>query len=222
MNYISHFRLDRHREDYIAFGTLFPDLARGPLPHLRLFGIVPGLAHSGPVEESMKHGMLRHFEVDKKFHSSSFMLNYSSLLKERFMSSEAGKSGARMFFVSHILTEMLLDRVLLVHEPALGTEFYDLLARIDTEVITGLFRSHPEYQPERFTEFFHRFRDSRYLFSYLETEGLFYALNRICKNIGTPGFAAEHFSAFKEITTQAEKMMAGEYLKLFEELSSPG
>ncbi len=220
MNFISHYKIDQERETNFCLGTVLPDLMRVPLPKLKLFGASKNMITNSKEEELLLKGMRKHFEVDKYFHNSEFMKIHTSTLKRDFLKNSLEKNGIKLFFVTHILCEMLLDRVLLLNEPNLGNNFYAMLESSKPSDVSRLLNKNSMYDAKKFTQFFEQFRSARYLFSYLEIEGLFYALNRICKGVGTQSFGPEDFDAFKSSVEETETQMRIEYNALFDEIKN--
>lgn len=219
MNSISHFFLDRHHpSDYFKFGTVLPDLLRISSSKLRLNSISVNPPVENPLAENVRRGIIRHINTDKHFHNSDFFHKHSSRLKLEFLSNNLNRPGIRLSFISHILIEMILDRLLLIMEPEIGKEFYSDLSKVNEDVLHFLFQGNPNYSHPDFCFHFKRFQESRYLLSYIENKNLFYAVNRVCKNIGTPSFEGADYKIFELAIGETEHKMKSDFINFFETL----
>ena len=133
MNFISHFYLDRNLDDSLFFvGVSTPDLVSVFDRTIRLKeGRMPLIMENEATkgEISFYNGVIRHFEVDKLFHTSDFFYSETEKIKN-LLQEEFGKDHVpRAFFVAHVLFELILDRILIHHNNTLLPTFYDHLSR---------------------------------------------------------------------------------------------
>ena len=129
------------------------------------------------------------------------------LLKEK----EFEKKGLRLFFLSHILTEIILDRLILLNESDTALNFYLDLEKTEMTLLNELLKNNVGYDHSRFTEHFERFLKYRFLLSYSETKGIFYAINRISERTGLLPFSDNDFHLFEEVILKAQEKMETEY-----------
>lgn len=185
------------------------------MPALKLFPLLSSLPSNSPETDFFIQGVKSHFETDRRFHQSDFFKKQSEFLKQQFIHRSVSSPGFRLFFVSHILSEMLLDRVLLLESREHGEAFYNTLAQVDMDNLHSCFQHIPSYQKKNMMEFLNRFTTSRYLFTYTEDEALLFALNRVCKSAGTGSLESKHLPDFRQIISIAEKEMQKEYIDFF-------
>ncbi len=204
MNFIAHYYLDRdHPSPYFQLGTFFPDLLRFSHPSIKAHKIdSAGGVHS----KALHKGIRKHLATDKHFHQSTFFIEKSKHLQELLVKQRFREKGIRVSFIAHIATEILFDRILLLDQPAIGPAFYANLHSIEHEHVHQLLDPQPAFQATKFDEHFVRFRTNQWLLSYVETERVFFALNKVCERIGTPGFAKEDFSAFEDCLLSTESI----------------
>ncbi len=128
MNFVSHFYLDRDVcSSMYMLGVGTPDLLSSFKEGIRLRqSRLPLILESDVSEDQIQfyNGVIRHFEVDRLFHSSEFFLretrHISALLKSEFSELEI----ERVFFVAHITLELLMDRILILDNEEMLKEYY--------------------------------------------------------------------------------------------------
>jgi hypothetical protein len=215
MNYISHYFLDAMPgTPYYNFGLSLPDMmgtaARGwkPAP-------VHVSAESGEQGE-IAAGVLAHLEADRIFHNAGFFKAGCSDIRVLFEQEGLAIPGIRMFFLVHIFLEMMLDRIIVRNRPEVAQAFYDDIARIDEKFAMDFIAADGTNAVERFPLFFSRFREHKYLLSYIQDESLFFATNRILNRTGQPAFPDERMADFARVANRAEEMFTPMAFPFFE------
>ena len=209
MNYLSHFLVD-HKKDNpnYNFGLALPDLVniskRGWRAESKAFPVA-----NKNVNEIWE-GYQQHFTADAQFHNSDFFEKHSKRLRKEFEERGLNQPGIRLFFVGHVLLEMLLDRHIVKTRRNIADLFYEQLDLVIDSDIESFFEAAGDKIPDRFLEFFGKFKNSKYLFTYAENEGMFYALNRLLRRTRQPEFEAQHEAAFNELIHREEIGIAGE------------
>jgi len=189
MNFISHFFLDRERvkESLFFVGISTPDLVSVFDRNIRLranrMPVLPD-PKADRAGHSFYRGVLRHFEGDKVFHSSTFFQQETHRICRLMEATIPAEQLERTFFVAHILFELVLDKVLIQEDGSLLPDFYETIAQQEgtdlirlTEWVAG--RPLPGY-----ADFLERFMTRRYLYRYTDWEYVIYILRRIMLGVG--------------------------------------
>jgi len=209
MNYLTHYLID-HKEGNpnYNFGLALPDLINVSKRGWR------AESHSFPVANKnvneIWEGYQQHFAADAKFHNSELFEKHSKRLRKEFDQQGLNQQGIRLFFVGHVLLEMLLDRHIVKTRRDMADQFYEQLNLVNDSDIESFFEAAGDKIPDTFLEFFGKFKNSRYLYSYAENHGMFYALNRLLRRTGQPEFEPEREAAFNELIKREEIGMADE------------
>lgn len=189
---------------YVA-GTALPDLLPLAADRVRFR---PGQFDAGTeFEAALGAGISVHLATDAAFHkSAAFTLaqaEVSGLL------AEAAFEGMRVrrFFVAHVLTELVLDAVLLRADLSLADRFYGAFAAADfeaarrwTEAVTGRSLPHLPHVLARFAQ-------SQYLRHYAEDDGVAMGLSNLCRRAGQDTFEGENFLRLTRVVTQSAGRM---------------
>ncbi|MEO1451190.1 MAG: hypothetical protein AAFV07_16790, partial [Bacteroidota bacterium] len=128
MNFIAHYFLDRNLDDSLFFaGVSTPDLVSIFDRNIRLKAKrMPLIMENEATQEELSfyNGVMRHFEVDRIFHTSEFFKSEVKLLCDAFTYHLGEKVVKRDYFVAHILFELTLDKVLIQQNAFLIDDFY--------------------------------------------------------------------------------------------------
>jgi len=128
MNFLSHFYLDQHVDDslYIV-GIATPDLLSIFDSNVRLKERklpIPMENSATPEQLSIYNGALRHFHVDRIFHSSDFFHKETQLISRLLKAEFKDPPIHRGFFIGHILLELVMDRILVQKDINLVHRYY--------------------------------------------------------------------------------------------------
>lgn len=175
MNFFGHYFLDHKINNPIHnFGLLTPDLLRNFTPS----EYDKKLIHKKLLNKDWENGIQLHFQRDKNFHTSIFFdLVYNAcheFTKSKFQEAQI----PRFWFALHVLIEMVLDKVLIQQDENKLDQFYEQLTICIPE-IPDLLKQVNHSNTKLFLDKYQRFLDSKYLYKYLESEGIAYGLNRI-------------------------------------------
>jgi hypothetical protein len=137
------------------------------------------------IEARLDEGVRAHHADDHRFHTlARFEQITDELVKEvRALSSDPR---FRASTVGHVLTEMLLDSALLEQDPQRGERYYAALERIDVALMAAFARARTGRSLEHVPVLLERFRRARFLFDYLEDDGVRYAMNGVMRRTGLP------------------------------------
>lgn len=178
VNYLSHFYFDRVEDNkYYNLGLILPDLARSHISKLR---INPYRNIEFTTEEigSINRGCNRHFESDRKFHNWNVFVTLSQEATDA-MRESGDKELDRDFFLSHIMIEMMLDKILLRQDPELANDFYKMINSIEMDWILKYLRYSGLQDDELFKGNHRRFMKVAFLKNYTSTENVIDMLEQV-------------------------------------------
>lgn len=212
LNYFSHYYFDHREEELHNFGLVLPDFVRNFVKSKRLQPILEN--EDSEHLELLRIGTNRHFERDKKFHASGFFTRVSdgmtNIIKPVFQEVNI----PRYWFASHLLTEMMLDRVLISENKEMADAFYRDLELANTGVIDMFLQNRGIDETGVFFERVTRFNQAKYLLQYVKDEAMVYSLNRIFMFTGADTeWNTEQFEALKMVMPDLESL-------IFENLNS--
>jgi hypothetical protein len=184
MNYFAHGLHHLDRPQFLA-GTAVPDWMsvadRSVRVRPRL--IEPLLSDGSSNCGETAAGMLRHFADDDWFHATRAFALTTAEMTQRFAVLLAGDDGMRPGFLGHIVTEMLLDAVLIAeHRPRLD-EYYAVLAQVCPVQVQSVVNRCARGTTDRLAAFIRLFLAERFLYDYLEPQGLLYRLNQVLRRV---------------------------------------
>lgn len=216
MNYLSHFYVDHDpAKPHFNFGLMLPDMLgtaqRGWKP-------VNGREYSFDDIRASEiwQGFKRHLLGDGLFHNTSFFMGQTRYIRETFEKAGLIQPGLRLFFVAHVLLEIMLDRLIIKMHPEIPDLFYDHLDKVSEGTVSSFFSGLKEPVPGRLFHMLSRFKEYRYLYSYTEDERLFFALNRIMERAGQASYPEAVLPLFSETIALIEFTL----LPLFEDFFS--
>jgi len=145
--------------------------------------IEPLLADASPECAETAAGMLRHFADDEWFHSTRAFALTTAALTQRFAALLPHDTGMRPGFLGHIVTEMLLDAVLIADDPARLDAYYSALAGIDPADVQGVVNRCARGETQRLAVFIPLFLRERFLYDYLELPRFLHRLNQVLRRV---------------------------------------
>lgn len=128
-------------------------------------------------------GILQHFHDDEWFHSTRGFALVTADLTHRFEQLLVGDDGMRPGFLGHIVTEMLLDAVLIEADPARLDKYYAVLEQVDLLDVQEVVNRSARRATERLPVFVTLFLRERFLYDYLKSERLLYRLNQVLRRV---------------------------------------
>jgi len=145
-------------------------------------------------EAALRAGVSVHLATDAAFHKSAAFAEAQAKVGQ--IIADAGFEGIRVrrFFAAHILTEMVLDAVLLRQEPALADEFYAAFAAADVAAVTQWAEAVTGEPLPNLPGVLSRFVRSGYLRGYEEDSGVATGFSNLCRRTGQDMFDGENFS----------------------------
>jgi len=177
VNYFAH---GRHVIDqpYVLAGTAVPDWLgmcgrRARLRRPRLAGATGEIAA----------GIRRHLEEDAWFHGTRAFLEVSGELTREIRSRDDDPR-LRAAFFGHVLTEMLLDSVLIADDPRRLDAYYDALEEVDPARVEKTIGAWVSAPPTGLADCIDRFRGYRFLCDYESDEGMRARVRGLAGRIG--------------------------------------
>ncbi len=214
MNLLSHFFSGEQKNNpYYNFGLVFPDLLGVTNRKWKPLKF----AESHEIKQlAWQMGCKKHLATDGIFHHlASFHANVV-FIRKKFEENELIPDNIRLFFVAHILYELMLDRLVLINDPNCADNFYKDLNSIEDEEIEKLFKQNNIEGLPQFFNFFERFKEYQYVYNYIDDERLFFALNRILTRARQSNFVENDFPTFQKISFEVQMHLSTQFLSIFE------
>ncbi len=183
MNYLSHYYFDRDEDNkYFNLGLILPDLARAHIAKLRI-NPYKNITFTTKEIASMNDGCNKHFASDRKFHNWMTFVELTN--KATDMIRESGdKDINRDYFITHIMVEILLDKILLDKNPSLADDFYAMIDSVEMDWILKFMRYAGLQDDELWKGQHRRFMKAAFLKSYTSVENVIVAVEGVCANLG--------------------------------------
>ena len=167
---------------------------------------------------------LRSFENLKQFqiiffHNSVFFKHYQNQFKAD-LKQALGNSNVKLFFLSHITLELLLDHILISQNMVNVDVLYKHLCSIDDQILDEFLILNKIDDTIKFKQYFHRFKTEQYLYSYLELDKISYALKRICMRIWQNPFTPEQELALTNSLLKCRIELSKEFISIFDLIES--
>jgi len=184
VNYFAHGLRFLHRPHFLA-GTAVPDWLsvadRGVRVRPRL--VEPLLEGDAGPETDVAAGILQHFHDDQWFHSTRGFAEISAWLTRLFRETLGYNEDLRAGFLGHIVTEMLLDAVLIERDPKALDEYYAALRGVDPACVQGIVNRAARNTTERLAPLILLFARERFLYDYRTPARLLYRLNQVMRRV---------------------------------------
>lgn len=220
MNFFSHFLIggDYAQPDK-TLGKLWPDFLRIidkslRLSHKKADDLPDTLAN-------FQEGIALHLATDRYFHDSAWFHHQEVVLKQAW--DALGLSGRHQYryFFTHVLLEMLLDRVMIRRKPELLGQLYESLGRVERATLTTFFRykGWEKFEAQSW-QFLQRFVESAYLYEYTDNDRLLYALDRVAHRVGLQLFAEPYKSRLMHRIDDMEQTIAKDADAIFEAIEN--
>lgn len=184
MNYFAHGMRFTDRPYFLA-GTAVPDwlsaFDRGV--RMRHRRVVPFVDESDPVQAEVAAGVLQHLHDDRWFHETRAFVETSAELTRLFRKLLGPEDGFRPGFLGHILTELILDGVLIDANPDRIDGYYRALEQVDPERIQRAVNRMAKKPASKLAVMIPLFCREQFLRDYLKPNRLLYRLNQVMRRI---------------------------------------
>jgi hypothetical protein len=184
MNYFAH-GLNHLDRPYFLAGTAIPDwLSVSDRPvRLRPRLLDPWIDGSSELQSEVAAGAKQHLDDDQWFHATRGFAETTGEMTVLFRELLAGGDGFRCGFLGHIVTELLLDSVLIEMYPDLLGEYYASLAGVESAKIQTAVNRMAKRPAERLAWFIDLFVSERILECYQDDRRLLRRLNQVQQRV---------------------------------------
>jgi len=184
MNYLSHGYRFLDDPMFLA-GTAVPDWlsVADRSVRMRSKSLLVKLENASGEVLQLGKGILQHLEDDQIFHEKESFIILSSQLGRLFRELPGLNDGFRPGFLGHIVTELLLDRVLMLRTPGLIEHYYDQMSQLDPRMIQSCVNLLGPRETDNLAWFVEIFQKERFLEDYLQFDRLLFRLNQVMKRV---------------------------------------
>lgn len=188
MNYFAHFFVDHKTQQHeYNTGLFLPDVARGFVSSFK----TPLPENASLSAHEFWKGCQAHYQADKLFHGSSLFQSVLDTTNKLVNSAPFSAALNRKWFLSHIMSELMIDRILIKEDIHHLDMFYESLLAINDNELAAFLRSYHIKNEVVFLEHFNHFRKVKYIYYYTDNNKFVYSLNRIMIRAGV-GAMSEH------------------------------
>lgn len=203
MNYFAHAVrfVDR---PWFAVGTCVPDWLSVVDRQVRMRprSVEPFATGDGSTTAEVAAGILQHLHDDQWFHGTRGFAEVTGELTRLFRQTLGPEDGFRPGFLGHIVTELLLDDVLIERHPERLERFYDLFQQIRPDVVQDAVNRMARQPTGHLAPFISLFAHERILRDYAEPPRMLFRLNQVLRRIKLnplPESVCAVFAAGREI-----------------------
>lgn len=213
MNYFSHFFVDGIDDAYAHnTGLLLPDVTRKKVSKFLLH---PDYNETGL---AFYEGCKKHYAADKHFHASGFFKNILEQSNNIINQSNFDDTLNRKWFLAHILSELMLDRILVREYPQKLSQFYDSLQAIDDNELQLFLNLNGLSETGSFFDFFNHFRKVQYIYYYTDNNKFVYSLNRIMIQAKVGALTTYNEGVLMDASLELEQLLTRDTKQLIEQL----
>ena len=198
MNYFAHGMRFVDRPYFLA-GTALPDLLSvvDRRVRLKMKNVVPFTQEGSPIQTEIASGIKQHLDDDNWFHSTQGFLEVSTDLSILFRNIFANDEYARVGFLGHIVTELLLDGVLIQQNPSVIDQYYEAFNQIDPLEIEVATNRMATQKTDQLKLWLVRFHKEGFLRDYLVPQRMLVRLNQVMKRVKLQPLPEETISILK-------------------------
>jgi len=184
MNYFAHGMRFTDRPYFLA-GTACPDWLSVADRRVRLRArrVQPFADDSGSIQAEIAAGVLQHLADDNWFHQSRAFVETSAILTRMIRNVLGPEDGFRPGFLGHIVTELILDGVLIQRFPQQLDAYYRVVADLDVNEVQRAVNQMARGQTQRLADLIPRFHSEQFLRDYLDSKRLLFRLNQVMRRI---------------------------------------
>ena len=184
MNYFAHgFRYtDR---PYFLVGTAVPDLLSVADRRVRMRPRYVEAYRNGVAypHADIAAGVLQHLNDDQLFHNTRAFIEVSGQLTRLFREQLQSDKAVRPSFLGHIVTEILLDGVLIASQPAKLDDYYAAFQSVDPQLVEDTVNQMAKVKTNQLAAFLQLFYQEQFLRDYLVPEQLRLRLNQVLRRV---------------------------------------
>lgn len=184
MNYFAHgYRyIDR---PYFLVGTAVPDLLSVVDRRVRMRPqrAEAYLEIAQDYEADIAAGVIQHLNDDQLFHNTRAFIEVSGLLTRLFREQLDSDHSMRPSFLGHIVTELLLDGVLIASQPEKLDAYYEAFQSVDPQHVEDTINQISKVKTNQLAAFLPLFHQEQFLRDYLVPEQLRLRLNQVMRRV---------------------------------------
>lgn len=187
MNYFAHGMAVVDRP-YVLAGTAVPDWlsVADRKVRLRRRQVESFLNDPDPVLAAVAAGVAQHLADDDRFHRSAAFYEISGELTRRFRGVLGRDDGFRCGFLGHIVTELLLDAVLIERDTSHLDRYYAAVETLDATRVQAAVNTMARRRTQRLATLIELFQREQFLRDYLDDERLLHRLNQVMHRVRLP------------------------------------
>ncbi|MDQ2799807.1 MAG: hypothetical protein M3Y13_09210 [Armatimonadota bacterium] len=221
MNFLSHYALAlricpsaAHRPLFVA-GNALPDLLPPATPRLRpkLLDVPTQM----PEEAAVRAGVAVHLATDAAFHKTASFAEMQAEAADRLRQAGFKDMRVRVFFVAHILVELVLDAALLRADGDLADRFYADFCAADAGVVTRWAEAALGKPLPTLPAVLARFGAHQYLRHYSTDQGVAEGLTRVCGRARQDMFEGDNLARLTDVVVRMGERVAGRAADMLEE-----
>ena len=199
MNYFAHGLRFLDRPHFLA-GTAIPDLLSAVDRKVRMRSrrVEPFLRDDDPLQREIATGVLQHLHDDRWFHASPVFQQTIAELTALFRMVLDPDMGHRPGFLGHIVTELLLDGLLIDENPRLLDEYYAAIEQVDPHQLERAVNRMARNQTDRLAPLVPRFHQEQFLRDYFEPARLLFRLNQVMRRVKLPELPEELIPSLRD------------------------
>ena len=189
MNYFAHALPFLDGDPWFLAGTAVPDwMAVADRPVRVRAKLAAPLAEATPdeVTRQVALGTLQHLHDDGWFHTTRGFVEISGCLAQRCRLWLGPDDPMRCGFLGHLLTELLLDAVLIEQHPQALDRYYQRLREIDPRQVEAAVNQMARGETRRLSLLIPLFIEDRFLTDYATDTLLLARLNRVLRRVKLP------------------------------------
>jgi hypothetical protein len=207
VNYLSHFHFDQSEDNkYYNVGLILPDLARSHISKLRI-NPYRNIEFTTYEITSINDGCNKHFASDRKFHNWLVFVDLTTRATD-MIRENGDKEINRDYFITHILVELLLDKILVDKNPSLPDDFYNMIASVEMDWILKYMRYAGLQDDELWKGQHRRFMKAGFLRNYTSIENVVNAVEQVGIKTGLSEMNDAQKDLLKEICETIEPDLA--------------
>ena len=184
MNYLAHAVRFFDRPEFVA-GTAVPDWLSAVDRQVRMRPrlVEPWLDHADRQTAEVAAGIHQHLFDDGWFHTTRGFAEVTAVLGRMFRDAIGPDDGFRCGFLGHIVSEMLIDAVLIDDVPERLQEYYATLERVDPLLVERTVNGISPTPARHLAAFIELFLRERILVDYQDSRRLLMRLNQVLKRV---------------------------------------
>jgi len=210
MNFLTHYYCDRKKGDPLYnLGLAIPDLMSMFKRGWKVNSRLSKYTLTGDFL-SISEGIGQHLQADAYFHQSEFFLKNTSRIKQLMLDNQLNYRGTHFLFLSHLLLEICIDRVIVNNFPKVVAEFYTDMSTIPQQIVNDFFGEIEVAIPEGFFIFYERFVRDKFLYNYEDIEKIIFMYNRILTRINMTVIDPEEYTKLGNVITSVDDILFAE------------